>query len=1013
MARKKRTDEEAAAAAAAAAAASAGGGQQTAAAGPSSKGGVGSAGGSIKGGAGQGQGRQTRKGGEGPSHAGGIMAAAGGAPREGPLLNGERSSLHSGAGGPQGSRGPLEGPPPGSQHGGGSGAAAATSAEEQSSPERRALNITGLTSTQKKNLKRKLRKQEQKQQEAELHSALQVGAGAASLAARLNQLTQKWNKRLSELESSSRGVSVKHISEAAEQLKKEMQATLDEETSRAKLPINKRASVQQMQEKVKEAELTIHKQQKELQRITAQNNKADAAGGSPDSKSNEQWTAQSQFDESRRYLAHLKEQLVLTQQQSDLRAFQQQTAEIRAALDALVKQAQKAAAQQANSGPEGGRRSQQREEMWHKRLHDLGAALPAGFGGGGPPPFTTVAVQLPGESAVILLTAQGQPSLMLRKVERKFSVLLEKKAAPSGGALDRPVLLTVVGYSQDACERCAAFLHACNFPQVPLGFATAPNCVSLEGQNIGAFIGSSGANLRKLEAELDVLLWLEHTWVTVLGHPEAVKKALPHVKQARSPPSGGEAGGPQQRCELKAEVVRALTQGSPATRERLQAIEKAGGVVVLARPPRRGVPAKTATVLVRGPEPEACKNACAELEEAFGSFDCQVVECDRLKANRLLRGEAVDLSKIQNHELISLLRCDEGLLVVGPREAVPLAVEALQAVMHQLTRVSEALEIKATQLRILDRSKRGEIETLSGATCRAPVYQGENAVLAFTGHPDAVHKALALAQQILEEQKEEELEVSVAAALLFLVEKAHRALEEKHDIRIRVDVPRERLTLRGSGGREAVAEAIRKMEEEVVTSGKVAVKLDVPREAVPMILGRQGANMRRIQSDCNLDNMVIDGRPQAVYFVGSQQAVDQASAAVQEIVANSGAGNAQQHETGGGEDMPERRPRSAGRVGPRGGRAAEVGGGRRGGGGPGTRGRGGAARAPTPVKPYNANVNDESAFPSLGVCMARPGGRWQKRSPATEAPNSEVTANAASDEAPEQHDEGVPVEAAS
>ncbi|KAL8274322.1 hypothetical protein Esti_001776 [Eimeria stiedai] len=999
MARKKRSDE---AAAAAAGNAASGSGLQRAS-GPQGKGVEAAEGSASQGGGGgpQPSGRQKNKGGGSSGGAAAPKSApvetTGGGPPSEAQGGGARAGLAASSPqaekrGPSGDRWNEEKAGGG---GGASGGEAGGSSEGRSSPERTAVNMAGLSSSQKKNLKRKLRKQEQKQQEAALHSALQVGAGAASLASRLSQHTQKWGRRLAEIESSSKGGSVKHVLEAADQLKKEMQEAVDEEVGRAKNPINKRASVQQVQEKIRNVELTIQKQQKELQRSMAQDSKADGGGGG---KSPDQWTLQSQVEESRRYLGHLKEQLLLTQQQSDLRAFQQQASEIKASLDAVVKQAQKAAQQQASSGGGDARRFQQKEEAWRKRLQELGAAAPAG--GGSPASFVTHSLVLPSEASVVLLTPQGQPSMMLRKVERKFSVLVEKR-----GTNERGVSLTVVAYTQDACDKCASFLSACNFPQVPLGFETAPNCVSLQGQNIGAFIGTSGSNLRKLEAELDVLLWLEDKWITVLGHEEAVKNAVPHLKEARSPPSGGEASATQHRVELKAEAVRAMTQGSAATRAHLLDLEKKLGVTVVARAPRRGAPTKTATVSVRGSDPEACKRACAQLEETFEAFDAQAVECDRAKASRILRGEVVDFSKIPNNELISLLRCDEGVLVVCQGASLPAAVEAVEAAMQQLSRVSETLEVKATQLRILDRAKRSEIEGLSGATCRPPAHEGEKAFLTFTGHPDAVQKAIQMAQQILEEQKEEEVELSTAAAMLFLVEKAHRALEEEHNIRIRVDVPRERLMVWGAGGREAVAEAVRKIEEEVVNGGKVAVKVDVPREAVPLILGRQGANLRRIQSDCNLDNMVIDGRPQAVFLLGSQEAVDQASAMVQETVAASSSGGGPRQMNGLEGGMGERRPRggaAAARLGRGGGRSSE--GGPRGGAtvGAGGRGRGGArggAATTANSKPYEENVNDENAFPSLGVCMTRPGGRWQKRSPAAPEQTSDVVACAASGEA--------------
>lgn len=393
----------------------------------------------------------------------------------------------------------------------------AADGSEDSSPgsgmlQRREIDMTGLSATQKKNLKRKLRKQEQKQQAAELNDAMQVGASAANLASRLNNMVEQWGKRLEEFEANiSKGSNLKQTVEAAENLMTEMQETQDEEVGRAKKPINKRATVQQVQERIREAELTIQKQQKEQQKLLGQQGKVGA-----EERQEAAAVLQSRLEESLRYITHLKEQLVLTQQQSDLRTFQQQVADLRRSLEHIIKQARKAAQQTATTT------DNRRVQLLRRRLKEVGATRPDD---GVVSPLATVNVSLPPESNYILLTPQGQPSLLLRKVERKFSVVTEKK-----GAGDRGVTLSIISYSPDACEQCAAFLRACNFPQVPLGLSTSPNCVSLEGQNIGAFIGSGGANLRRLEAELDVLLWVEDTWITVLGHEPAVKQAIPRIK---------------------------------------------------------------------------------------------------------------------------------------------------------------------------------------------------------------------------------------------------------------------------------------------------------------------------------------------------------------------------------------------------------------------------------------------------------------------------------------------------
>ncbi|CDJ49942.1 KH domain-containing protein, putative [Eimeria brunetti] len=976
MARKRRTEGEAAAGGAAPAAAGRGGQPGDTASKPSDAAASNS---NTKGGPAQGQGRHGKEGGEAaasrPAVAAAAPSAAAAAAGGNPSFSAAASAKSSSAAAKNAAKEPE----------------AAEEGNQDSSPgsavlQRRDIDMTGLTASQKKNLKKKLRKQEQKQQAEELNNAMRVGAGAATLASRLNKMVEEWRGRLMELEANAgNGAQARQVIEDAEQLQKEMQDTQDEEVGSAKKPINKRATVQQVQEKIKEAELTIQKLQKEQQRMGSPQGKVTA-----EELSAEAAAIGSRLDESLRYLAHLKEQLVLTQQQSDLRAFQHEVSELKIPLQHVIKQARKAA-QQAAAATDN-RRVQQREGLLRRRLKEVGAVVPEEGGAS----LTTVTVSLQPEASYILLTPQGQPSLLLRKVERKFGVLAEKK-----GAGDRGVTLSIIAYTPDACDKCAAFLDACNFPQVPLGLSTAPNCVSLEGQSVGAFIGSGGANLRRLEAELDVLLWVEDKWITVLGHEAVVKKAIPRIKESMSPPSGSDSSQPQHKCEFEAEVVRAMAQGTSKTRAKVQEVESAMGVTALVRPLRRGDTSKTATVVIRGSDPETCKKACAELEKAFKEFTSEAVECDRLKANSLLRGAVVDFSHIEGYELISLLRYDDGVLLVGPSKLLPAAAETVRAAMDQLARVTETIEIKATQLRIVDRAKRGEIEGLSGASCRPPAHEGEKVTLAFTGHPSAVEKALALVRQTLEEQEEEEIELSLAAALFCIVNGTHRELEEELGVRIRVDVPRKVLIVRGLGDRHSeILEAIKKVEDEVASSGKVASTMAVPREAVPIIVGRQGANVRRLQSDCNLDSIIIDGRPQAVYMLGSQAAIDQATAMLQDIVANGNGPRPQQNGLDGG----DRRPRMAGRGAGRGDRNDAGGRGED----AAAKKRGGASKPAAPPKPYNANVDDETAFPSLGVCMARPGGRWQKKSPPQEPvveaaePPAKATSEAVAEETEEE-----------
>ncbi|PFH34761.1 FUSE-binding protein 2 / KH-type splicing regulatory protein [Besnoitia besnoiti] len=867
------------------------------------------------------------------------------------------------------------------------------------------VDTSNMSASQKKNLKKKIRKQEQRQQDAAVLAAVRPesaksGAGMASYYAEqeaglrrrlegIKRVLSQFQQGRSRSSAGGAAPNAKKIAQDIDSILRDMDATVQKEESVLQKPLSKRLTVQQLQQQVRDVETQVQKQQRELQRQTNQ-------GGAECAE------VRGCLEESLRYVMHLREQLVLTQQQSEFRAFRERVAALKAEGEALVKGLHAGGGNSpGGSGEAASAPSSAKEAQWRRRLGDLARGGSAGgrrekrgpngketegdgeANGAPAAPLVIQSVHL-GLDALGLLFPGGQNPVMVRKFERSCGVVIEKQ---SGGRV-----LTVIGLQAPGVERCVALLKSLDEGMQP--DKREKHRVVVTGRTVGSVIGAGGANLRRVEEENDVVVWAEGNEMIVMGvTPAKIADGIRQLKEmmaAPVPAAGSGGNGTSMVLSFTVPVARAL--GGPGFRPFIHKLE--GEYECSVRAPKGGT---EGVVLVLNAGAENLAAAAKAIKEEAEKLVVKTIRADNDKVLKLLKGSAPGFSaSAREKDYVTYLRGDNELTVVAPSGAIEEAVKAAEEGLLQLDRVTEQLTVPRSQLRVITRAKRAQIEESTGVVFRPPrngAQGGADAVFAFSGTKEQVEAARTMLETVLrEEGYNESMSVSkeMTAALLADRGQGVRDLEEQFSVSISIERQNRCLVVRGNEAAvQTCLAALRERQAREFDEDKddlVVERVPVRKDQISAIIGRQGARIRKIQADSGVESIRIDDADGVAAVRGSAEAVAKAVKLIEEALKEvpAAAGGAPH---GGQDDGEEERAGEGEHHAP-----ARAGRGRRGGH------RGGAAihgvkRAPQ--KPLDVDASDETAFPSLDAAAVngskgRAGGRWKRGARRAEEVNAHV-----------------------
>ncbi|CBZ55535.1 putative KH domain-containing protein [Neospora caninum Liverpool] len=844
---------------------------------------------------------------------------------------------------------------------------------------RQQVDTSNMSASQKKNLKKKIRKQEQRQQEAAVLAAVrpETAKAATGMAGHYAEQETTIRRRLeglkravSQFQSGGRGAAgpnAKKLGQDFDSLLREIDATLERETAALQKPLSKRSTVQQLQQQIRDVEAQVQKQQRELQRQANQGQPGDGPSAGE---------LRGCLEESLRYVVHLREQLILTQQQNELRVFRDRLTALKTEGESLLK----ALHAGGNSPGERGRgagspsngtsgASGAKEAQWRRRLGDLARGPSADRQkreqkpeeNATLPPLVVQHVNL-GPDAMGLLFPGGQNPVLVRKLERSCGLIVDRH---SGGA-GRAGVVSVVGLQAPAVERCVAMLASLDEGMQPE--KREKHRVVVEGRTIGSVIGAGGANLRRVEEENDVVVWAEGNEMIVMGAtPAKIADGVRQLKEVVASPaaSASGAGSPGGATSLTfpAPIARALA--GPSFRAVLREVESELHCAI--RAPKGGA---EGVILVQNASPENAAAVAKRLKDEASKLVVKTISADGEKVLKLLKGNApgfIASSREKDH--VTYLRGENELTVVGPSAVIDEAVTAAEEGLLLLDRVTGQVTIPRNLSRVVTRAKRGHIEKATGVLFRPPRNPATgDLVLSFMGTKEQVEAAREMLNTVLKEEGFSEampVGKEMTAALLADRGQGVRDLEEQFGVTVSIERREHRLVVRGNEAAvQACLAALRERQDREFADEKddsVVERVAVPKEQVAAIIGRHGARVRKIQTQSGVESIRMDGSEGVAVIRGSAEAVAKAVKLIEEAL-KEGTGAAQS-----GSDNEDQR-------------TEDVEGGARG----NRRGQRGGPVKRAPQKPLNVDASDETAFPSLDAAAlnegrSRPGaGRWKR-----------------------------------
>ncbi|EPR58674.1 FUSE-binding protein 2 / KH-type splicing regulatory protein [Toxoplasma gondii RUB] len=835
------------------------------------------------------------------------------------------------------------------------------------------VDTSNLSASQKKNLKKKIRKQEQRQQEAAVLAVVRPEAKATGMASHYAEQEAPLRRRLEALKRAagqqtrgSGAPSAKKLSQDVEAVLREIDGTLEREVAALQKPLSKRVTVQQLQQQIRDVEAQVQKQQRELQRQAHQGEGESAE-------------IRACLDESLRYVVHLREQLILTQQQNELRVFRDRLGALKAEGEGLLK----ALHASGSPGGERGRAghagngsaspSGAKEAQWRRRLGDLSRGGPERRRGpkpaeeeetAQPQPLVVQHVSL-GPDAMGLLFPGGQNPVLVRKLERACGLVLDKQ---SGGA-GRAGTVAVVGLQAANVDRGVALLNSLDEGMQPE--KREKHRVQVEGRSIGSVIGAGGANLRRVEEDNDVVVWAEGNEMIVMGATAAkIAAGIRQLKEVVASPvaSASGAGSPGGATSLVFPVPIARALAGASFRSFLRELETAFHCSV--RAPKGG---SEGLLLVQQATPENAAAAAKRLQDEAAKLVVKTVSADGEKVLKLLKGNAPGFTaSSREKDRVTYLRGENELTVVGPSEEIDAAVKAAEEGLLLLDRVTGQVSVSRDLSRIVTRAKRAHIEKETGVTFRpprSPAQSSGDLVLSFLGTKEQVEAARAMLTTLLKEEGHSEamgVGKEMTAALLAERGQGVRDLEEQFGVSVSIERREHRLVVRGGEAAvQACVAALRERQEREFADEKdegVLERVPVPKDMVAAIIGRHGARIRKIQTQSGVESIRMDGTEGVAAIRGAPAAVEKAVKLIEEALKEAAAG-AIVHASDNGDE--ETRTGEAGQGKPRRGPQRAQ----------GTR--------RTPQNPLSVDASDEAAFPSLDATLTEArnkasGGRWKR-----------------------------------
>lgn len=303
-----------------------------------------------------------------------------------------------------------------------------------------------------------------------------------------------------------------------------------------------------------------------------------------------------------------------------------------------------------------------------------------------------------------------------------------------------------------------------------------------------------------------------------------------------------------------------------------------------------------ATAVIRGNKQSEIEEAEEKLNKIFESLHVHFLELDENTISSLYKRCKYDLNDIRNELGLFIIKQKNGISLVGKKENIGKAVDIINNAKHSILSKTIRKKLSEEDSYLFNANYRNFIKNKTGATVKI-FNKSDYKELHISGTSESIESALAIIEELLENKKCVEVEISEKTVAFLLSGKAQKIKEIEVDTSTSIQINKNERVAQIYGHEDKICLAKDILEQLVLDEKEglagsyhtkenyeEVIELSVDAENIGIIIGRRGQTINKIQDETYVNKIHVDKEKRKVYIYGSKKAVALAKEKVLEIM---------------------------------------------------------------------------------------------------------------------------------
>lgn len=303
-----------------------------------------------------------------------------------------------------------------------------------------------------------------------------------------------------------------------------------------------------------------------------------------------------------------------------------------------------------------------------------------------------------------------------------------------------------------------------------------------------------------------------------------------------------------------------------------------------------------ATAVIRGNKQSDIEEAEGKLNKIFEALHMHFVELEENTLSSLYKRCKYDLNDIRNELGLFIIRHKNGISLVGKRENIGKAIDIINNAKNSILSKTVKKKVSEEDSYLFNANYRNYIKNETGATVKI-FNKNDYKELHISGTSESIDNAVAIIEELLENKKCVEVEISEKTVAFLLSGKAQKIKEIEIDTSTSIQINKNDRVAQIYGHEDKIYLAKDILEQLVLDekegivgnynakeSYEEVLEMSVDANNIGIIIGRRGQTINKIQDETYVNKIHVDKEKRKVYLYGSKKAVALAKEKVLEIM---------------------------------------------------------------------------------------------------------------------------------